>query len=154
MAAIDVALEDTAEDGDPRDQLTRSPNDASDVAALATCLHDVLDGDDERVDAVRRQFEEDLGVYSVGEARELFRGERLITERKARVRARDVGRRCPRAVPRTTGNFANGVLKDNVSFIAEDFQLSPLRAAMALRGNVPGLTVSDAKSLLFKIKTA
>ncbi|EFJ45956.1 hypothetical protein VOLCADRAFT_93694 [Volvox carteri f. nagariensis] len=94
MAAIDVALEDTAEDGDPRDQLTRSPNDASDVAAVATCLHDVLDVDDERVDAVRRQFEEDLGVYSVGEAWELF------------------------------------------------------------QGNVPGLTVSDAKSLLFKIKTA
>ncbi|EFJ40991.1 hypothetical protein VOLCADRAFT_107882 [Volvox carteri f. nagariensis] len=73
MAAIDVTLEEIVDDGDARDQRTRSPNDAPEMAALTRCLHEALDGDDERVDAVR-QFEKDLGVHSVVAAWNLFRG--------------------------------------------------------------------------------
>ncbi|EFJ39917.1 hypothetical protein VOLCADRAFT_100341 [Volvox carteri f. nagariensis] len=54
MAAIDVTLEDIVDDGDARDQRTRSPNDAAEMAALTRCLHEALGGDDERVEAVRQ----------------------------------------------------------------------------------------------------
>ncbi|EFJ44363.1 hypothetical protein VOLCADRAFT_95311 [Volvox carteri f. nagariensis] len=79
MAAIDVTLEDIVDDGDARDQRTRSPNDAPEMAALTRCLHEALDVNDERVDAVR-QFEEVLGVHSVVAAWDLFRDvERFVS---------------------------------------------------------------------------